>query len=49
MIFHGIQTSIDKEPYVFVSFQGGGGPDPMVIQTMKTNIYYLLVCVFLCF
>ena len=25
LIFHGIHTSIDKEPYSFVFFQGGGG------------------------
>ena len=30
MIFQGIWTSIDKEPYSFVIFQGGGGgPDPL--------------------
>ena len=30
VIFHGIQTSIDKEPYSFVIFQGGGGSRPPV-------------------
>ena len=29
--FKGIRTSIAKEPYIFVIFQGGGrGPDPPV-------------------
>ena len=27
-IFQGIWTSIAKRPYIFVIFQGGGGPDP---------------------
>ena len=28
-IFHGIRTSIAKEPHSFVIFQGGGAPDPL--------------------
>ena len=26
---HGIRTSIAKKPYIFVIFQGGGGPYPL--------------------
>ena len=29
VIFQGIPTSIAKEPYCFVIFQGGGGPVPL--------------------
>ena len=28
VVFQGIRTSIAKEPYIFVIFQGGG-PDPL--------------------
>ena len=28
VIFQGIRTSIATKPYIFVNFQGGGGPDP---------------------
>ena len=27
--FKGILTSVAKEPYIFVIFKGGGGPDPL--------------------
>ena len=29
VIFQGIRTSIAKEPYIFVIFQGGGDPDTL--------------------
>ena len=29
VIFQGILTSIANKSYIFVIFQGGGGPDPM--------------------
>ena len=29
LCFKGIRTSIAKEPYIFVIFQGRGGPDPV--------------------
>ena len=29
VIFQGIRISIDKKTYIFVIFQGGGGPYPM--------------------
>ena len=28
-IFQGIRTCIARKPYIFVIFQGGGGPDPL--------------------
>ena len=42
MIFQGIWTRIDKEPYVFAIFQGGGAPDPLSplwIRTWNINSF----------
>ena len=40
MIFQGIWARIAKKPYIFVIFQGGGGPDPLPplwIRTCNVN------------
>ena len=29
--FQGVQTSVPKKPYIFVIFQGGGGPSPLLL------------------
>ena len=34
--FNGIQTSIAKEPFIFVIFPGAGGPDPLSPLWIRT-------------
>ena len=47
-IFQGIWTCIARKPYIFVIFQGGGGPDPLSPSLdphmLLLNFVFLLSC-----
>ena len=38
LVFQGFWTSIAKKPYIFVIFQGGGGPDPQSLPLERPCI-----------